>query len=135
MAKSEIGAQIRQPAAAPNPVTKNWVHDRADKAAVDHECRKPPSLSSAARRNRRRCIHEDHLEEEQSEGGGIVAGALEHETFPAQQSEKFHAPRRRLRYRRLRSRSEEHTSELQSLRHLVCRLLLEQKKKLKMTSS
>src|SRR6195952_5995472 len=26
-------------------------------------------------------------------------------------------------------RSEEHTSELQSLRHLVCRLLLEQKKK------
>src|ERR1039458_5504463 len=30
--------------------------------------------------------------------------------------------------RRTRSRSEEHTSELQSLRHLVCRLLLEKKK-------
>src|SRR5258705_9824396 len=30
-------------------------------------------------------------------------------------------------------RSEEHTSELQSLRHLVCRLLLEKKKKLKVT--
>src|SRR5262245_63968183 len=28
-------------------------------------------------------------------------------------------------------RSEEHTSELQSLRHLVCRLLLEKKKKLR----
>src|SRR5437899_10040624 len=28
-----------------------------------------------------------------------------------------------------RNRSEEHTSELQSLRHLVCRLLLEKKKK------
>src|SRR5262245_65181044 len=28
----------------------------------------------------------------------------------------------------LASRSEEHTSELQSLRHLVCRLLLEKKK-------
>src|SRR5437899_3648118 len=28
-------------------------------------------------------------------------------------------------------RSEEHTSELQSLRHLVCRLLLEKKKKTK----
>src|ERR1035441_8900320 len=28
------------------------------------------------------------------------------------------------------SRSEEHTSELQSLRHLVCRLLLEKKNKL-----
>src|SRR5262245_64529882 len=32
-------------------------------------------------------------------------------------------------YRRLRS--EEHTSELQSLRHLVCRLLLEKKNKKK----
>src|SRR5437899_4915762 len=32
--------------------------------------------------------------------------------------------------RRMRNeRSEEHTSELQSLRHLVCRLLLEKKKK------
>src|SRR5262245_64823155 len=30
-----------------------------------------------------------------------------------------------------RNRSEEHTSELQSLRHLVCRLLLEKKKKKK----
>src|SRR5438045_5134677 len=30
---------------------------------------------------------------------------------------------------RLPVRSEEHTSELQSLRHLVCRLLLEKKKK------
>src|SRR5262245_63620553 len=29
-----------------------------------------------------------------------------------------------------RPRSEEHTSELQSLRHLVCRLLLEKKKKI-----
>src|SRR5258705_9361329 len=30
---------------------------------------------------------------------------------------------------RMYCRSEEHTSELQSLRHLVCRLLLEKKKK------
>src|SRR5258705_13999195 len=35
--------------------------------------------------------------------------------------------RARVRWRR----SEEHTSELQSLRHLVCRLLLEKKKKKK----
>src|SRR5215472_18938010 len=32
-----------------------------------------------------------------------------------------------------RRRSEEHTSELQSLRHLVCRLLLEKKKKTPMS--
>src|SRR5258705_6839973 len=34
----------------------------------------------------------------------------------------------------LTPRSEEHTSELQSLRHLVCRLLLEKKKKHKLKS-
>src|SRR5258705_9044378 len=39
------------------------------------------------------------------------------------------APRRlSLPGSRRRTRSEEHTSELQSLRHLVCRLLLEKKK-------
>src|ERR1039458_10599183 len=32
-------------------------------------------------------------------------------------------------------RSEEHTSELQSLRHLVCRLLLEKKKRQKMENN
>src|SRR5438045_4916967 len=32
-------------------------------------------------------------------------------------------------------RSEEHTSELQSLRHLVCRLLLEKKKKARIRKS
>src|SRR5438045_8042835 len=37
-------------------------------------------------------------------------------------------PSRSIRFA-LRRRSEEHTSELQSLRHLVCRLLLEKKKK------
>src|SRR6266404_8707605 len=39
--------------------------------------------------------------------------------------------RPRRRFRRLALRSEEHTSELQSLAYLVCRLLLEKKKKIK----
>src|SRR5258705_10258716 len=38
------------------------------------------------------------------------------------------APSRAHDARALAARSEEHTSELQSLRHLVCRLLLEKKK-------
>src|SRR5205814_8963725 len=37
--------------------------------------------------------------------------------------------------RRTGPRSEEHTSELQSLRHLVCRLLLEKKKKTEKNTS
>src|SRR2546430_13254032 len=45
-----------------------------------------------------------------------------------------HAPRRVRRVsRRLGTRSEEHTSELQSQSNLVCRLLLEKKKKKKHT--
>src|SRR5258705_4909706 len=36
-------------------------------------------------------------------------------------------------HRETNLRSEEHTSELQSLRHLVCRLLLEKKKRKKST--
>src|ERR1039458_10807046 len=47
-------------------------------------------------------------------------------TVPAASSRSWAAPR---------ARSEEHTSELQSLRHLVCRLLLEKKKQQKRRSS
>src|SRR5262245_64733635 len=39
------------------------------------------------------------------------------------------SPGRLMKRMVFRFRSEEHTSELQSLRHLVCRLLLEKKKK------
>src|SRR5262245_64340816 len=47
---------------------------------------------------------------------------------PAEQP-GFHPDRpAALRHSRPPDRSEEHTSELQSLRHLVCRLLLEKKK-------
>src|SRR5437899_4115566 len=46
----------------------------------------------------------------------------------AQQSYWLISKRKRCE-RKPRNRSEEHTSELQSLRHLVCRLLLEKKKK------
>src|SRR5215213_454373 len=42
-------------------------------------------------------------------------------------------PDRRARRAHGKSRSEEHTSELQSLTNLVCRLLLEKKKKKKIT--
>src|SRR5436853_5832128 len=51
-----------------------------------------------------------------AEGGRRESGQEEREHDPARQSE-LHG-----------DRSEEHTSELESLRHLVCRLLLEKKK-------
>src|SRR5438552_11000339 len=48
---------------------------------------------------------------------------------PRQQRSQDHSPRLKPS-----ARSEEHTSELQSPDHLVCRLLLEKKKKLKPTN-
>src|SRR3712207_8025724 len=49
------------------------------------------------------------------------------------QADHLHPPLERLHRERARlvERSEEHTSELQSRQYLVCRLLLEKKKKIK----
>src|SRR2546429_3775491 len=62
-------------------------------------------------------------------------GSFAHEQLarlPAQpQAAKCHRAPWILAFRRLHDRSEEHTSELQSRLHLVCRLLLEKKKKKK----
>src|SRR5437763_9648642 len=53
------------------------------------------------------------------------SGAFDHEARAA----GFGALRRMAQVRRHEERSEEHTSELQSPMYLVCRLLLEKKKK------
>src|SRR5687767_15512188 len=57
-----------------------------------------------------------------------VAGR-ERRPGPAPERDAAPAERPRARLGRGRVRSEEHTSELQSLAYLVCRLLLEKKKK------
>src|SRR5258708_19338318 len=60
----------------------------------------------------------------QGESYGALVGSISGVAFDS------HFAHRCLRDRRLRcQRSEEHTSELQSPDHLVCRLLLEKKKK------
>src|SRR2546425_7481393 len=48
---------------------------------------------------------------------------------------KVHTKARKQRGENRHDRSEEHTSELQSLAYLVCRLLLEKKKKNRITTS
>src|SRR2546430_14767955 len=56
-----------------------------------------------------------------------------HDALPISDAHQFRIPSRSrptcCRYHRRDSRSEEHTSELQSQSNLVCRLLLEKKKK------
>src|SRR5262245_65018862 len=55
---------------------------------------------------------------------GRCADAADRQPVLFQPSDHIH-----IEHRHGAGRSEEHTSELQSLRHLVCRLLLEKKKK------
>src|SRR5258706_9519603 len=50
-------------------------------------------------------------------------------TFPDQSGDRYWRGSQAWRYDEASTRSEEHTSELQSLTNLVCRLLLEKKKK------
>src|SRR2546425_11051496 len=61
---------------------------------------------------------------------GPAVGRADHRPQARTGGSPHHLPRRRLRPAREPDlRSEEHTSELQSLAYLVCRLLLEKKKK------
>src|SRR5436853_1141480 len=59
----------------------------------------------------------------------IEAGNAQREKKIAQLNEFIARFSAGTRSSQVTSRSEEHTSELQSLRHLVCRLLLEKKKR------
>ncbi len=89
VAEAEIRAELGEPAAAPDPVAEERIHDRADAAAIDHERGELPALGGGAGRNRRRRIHEHHLEEEERKGGGVIAGALQQEPVPAEEAERL----------------------------------------------
>src|SRR5258705_10039147 len=64
----------------------------------------------------------------------VALNILESERARRRREERYAAERSQEMKDRGPSRSEEHTSELQSLRHLVCRLLLEKKKKIRYPS-
>src|SRR2546425_7310992 len=76
--------------------------------------------SQGARRRKRR-THRAALLLGHSHGHRLPEGAVQHPPEPR--------PPQRRRLDLPKRRSEEHTSELQSLAYLVCRLLLEKKKK------
>src|SRR5258707_5023149 len=61
-------------------------------------------------------------------GGGIVYAQFESSTTPAGAVSRAAESRAVADFLSSASRSEEHTSELQSRQYLVCRLLLEKKK-------
>src|SRR5204863_1697958 len=67
--------------------------------------------------------------EDPAELAHMIAGALRIKTEEKQALLEERVVAKRLRLLHLRPRSEEHTAELQSRRELVCRLLLEEKKK------
>src|SRR3989454_9615658 len=64
-----------------------------------------------------------------SQQGDYAAAVAAYDTYLAKGGDGAEAGRARMSRDTLASRSEEHTSELQSPCNLVCRLLLEKKKK------
>src|ERR1035438_10811958 len=74
-------------------------------------------------RSHRDCMAEIHLAQNLAQYGRAVRGGLHLLLLRKSQHAGHCIPHLTVH------RSEEHTSELQSLRHLVCRLLLEKKKK------
>src|SRR5205814_7759292 len=104
-----------------------------------------PPWREVGRPGRHRCgaprSHRGGVLSSQASGRLAAAGAGDARlasTHASRGSPASCATRRKWRIRSARrarrgvvGRSEEHTSELQSLRHLVCRLLLEKKKKKK----
>src|SRR3712207_8323621 len=74
-------------------------------------------------------LAEDHRGVVHQVAGGEVVGAVEDQVVVAEDVEHVRGVEPRLVQPHL-DRSEEHTSELQSRQYLVCRLLLEKKKKI-----
>src|SRR5207253_9779542 len=69
------------------------------------------------------------LRRRRSEGDRVLHLGVRRQRAHAHPGTRWPDRPRRAAGRRRRTRSEEHTSELQSRGHLVCRLLLEKKKK------
>src|SRR5205814_7693529 len=112
---------------------------------------RPPYYSPAPGRSRRRCRpHRLHRERFMKHFVIATAGHVDHgksslvkaltgtdpDRLPEEKARKItidlgfaHLELPSAAHRASATRSEEHTSELQSLRHLVCRLLLEKKNK------
>src|SRR2546425_9510845 len=87
---------------------------RCPQEHAQHRCRTPPGARIGAARE---CRIRREPRECQREDGGREVGQCK---LPHSGISHAHGERR--------ERSEEHTSELQSLAYLVCRLLLEKKK-------
>src|SRR5262249_56391071 len=83
----KVDAELRKPAAAQNPVTKDWIHNGSNATAIKHECREFPTLSCSSGGNRRGGIHEDHLEEKQGKRRSVVTNPLQQEALVAEQAE------------------------------------------------
>src|SRR5205814_9832009 len=106
-----LSVSLLSTAPAPPPIHTLSLHDALPISAPTPACSTASASTTTARRPR--------------------SGRWRPLTCPSRAS----LPSSRGRRAKSKPRSEEHTSELQSLRHLVCRLLLEKKKKQRSTRS
>src|SRR6266516_337485 len=89
VAETKIGAELRKPATAPNPVSEDRIHDRANATAVNHEGGKPPPLGAGARRDGRGGVHKDHLKEKERKGCGVITHALQQKPLVSEEAKRL----------------------------------------------
>jgi hypothetical protein len=86
MAKTEVGAKLRQPSGAPHPVGENRIHEHRHEEPEDDECGELPAFSHRAGRDGPSRVHEHHLEQEQRKHSDVVGVATQKETLQAEET-------------------------------------------------
>ena len=89
VAEPEVGAELREPAAAPDPVRKERIGEHRDEEAVDEERRPLPALGHRAGGDRAGGVHEHHLEQEQREHAHVVHVRAQEEALGAEEAERM----------------------------------------------
>ena len=90
VAQAEIGAQLRQPAAAPDPVAIDGVDDHRNEKAINDKSRELPAFRHGAGGDGGGGVHKHHLKEKQGEDADIIdPGTGQKEAFVAQDAEVF----------------------------------------------
>src|ERR1041384_7485858 len=86
MTQSHAIAELREPAATPDPATEDRIDDRSDDDAEQEEALEAPTLGARTRDDRRGGVHEYHHEQEQHDCSGVIAVTGEEEAGRAQQA-------------------------------------------------
>ena len=85
-AQTEVGAELREPAAAPRPVAEERIGERAHQHRRNAEGEELPALGAGAGDDGQRRIHEDHLEQEDDHHADVIGMPGEEHALRAEEA-------------------------------------------------